>query len=70
MNNHQNNFERPTTHSFWVASQGVVPIVGVDIPFDEPKAPDIEFETDKAPPEEIAESLWEAIRNRLHDGCR
>ncbi len=45
-------------------------VVGVDIPFDEPKAPDIEFETDKARPEEIAESLWEAIRNRLHDGGR
>ena len=40
MNSHQNNFERPTIHSFWVASQGVVPIVGVDIPFDEPKAAD------------------------------
>ena len=41
-------------------------VVGLDIPFDEPKAADIRLDSGARRPQELLDAVWDAIVHRLN----
>lgn len=42
-------------------------VVGLDIPFDEPRHVELTMESDKNSPEQLLDILWETLKDRLYD---
>jgi adenylylsulfate kinase-like enzyme len=42
-------------------------VVGLDIPYDEPREAELVLESDKHAPAALLDRLWDALKDRLHD---